>query len=140
MMRINRRTDYAIRVLLALAKNPFGNRISTQQIQETMLIPKAFLLRIIADLSRARLIQTFPGPKGGIQLSRDPESISLKMVWEALEGPLVISDCVKSPEDCPLNPHCPVNSRWSRIQKNAIHELETTYLSTLAFEAKQMGA
>jgi len=140
MMRINRRTDYAIRVLLALAKQPQGTRLSTQFIQKTMLIPRAFLLRIIADLSKAQLIETYPGPRGGLQLAPSPSQINLRIVWEALEGPLVISECVASPEECPLSEGCPVNSHWAHIQRMLIEELENTTLDKLAAEAHHLDS
>lgn len=139
-MKINRRTDYAIRVLLALAKKPQGTRIPTQVIQKTMLVPRAFLLRIIAELSKAGLVETYPGPRGGLELKRDPSDINLRTVWEALEGPLVISECVASPEECPLNEGCPVNARWARIQRLVLAELENATLAKLASEANQLEA
>jgi len=61
MIRINRQTDYAIRVVLALAKHPERKRISTTEIQQEMLIPPAFSPRIVAELSRGGFILTFPG-------------------------------------------------------------------------------
>ena len=70
VMRINRRADYAIRVMLVLAEQLHKTRLSAQEIHERMQIPRAFLNRIIADLSRAGLIQTYPGPNGGLELAR----------------------------------------------------------------------
>lgn len=138
MMRINRRTDYAVRVMLALAKRPPGTRISTGMIQEEMLVPRPFLQRIIADLSKARLVSTFTGPNGGLQLARPANEITLLHIWEAIEGPLVISDCLEAPYDCPLNPACPVNSRWRRLQDGMLRELESVRLDELAVDAVKL--
>lgn len=138
MMRVNRRTDYAIRVMLALAKQPDGVRLPTHKIQELILVPRAFLLRIIADLSNAGLIYTFAGPKGGVQLSRDPATINLNHIWEAIEGPLLISNCLEAPEDCPLNDGCPVNDHWAKIQQGILLELKTTSLKGLVAEASEL--
>lgn len=138
MMRINRRVDYAVRVLLALAKQPPGTRLSTRTIQETMWIPKAFLLRIIADLSKAKLVKTFPGPNGGVQLLRDPQEINLRLIWEVMEKPLVISDCLENPEECPLNQGCPVNACWGRLQALVLREMEAATIAELAREARDL--
>ena len=51
--------------MLCLSKRAFGTRLSTQIIQDEMQIPHAFLQRIIADLSKADLIQTYPGTEWG---------------------------------------------------------------------------
>jgi Rrf2 family iron-sulfur cluster assembly transcriptional regulator len=134
VFRINRRTDYSIRVMLSLAKRPFGERLSTSTVQDEMLVPRSFLQRIIADLSRAGLLATYPGPNGGLQLSRPAEQITLRHIWEAIEGELLISDCLKSPGECPLDCECPVRSRWGRLQSLIVHELGRTTLAELAAE------
>jgi Rrf2 family protein len=140
MMRINRRTDYAVRVMLALAKQPFGTRLSTEMIKESMVVPRAFLQRIVADLSREELIVTFPGPNGGLQLSRPAEDINLRHIWEAIEGPMLISECLQSPHDCSLSVQCPVRGRWGRLQYLMLEELESTDLKQLANEAHAIAA
>jgi Rrf2 family protein len=138
MFRINRKTDYAIRIMVCLARRPFGARLPTQEIQTEMLIPRAFLQRIIADLSKNELIRTFPGPNGGLELARPAESINLKHIWEAVEGPLLISDCLQTPGECPLDADCPVRRRWCRLQALLVHELEATSLQQLGLEANQV--
>jgi Rrf2 family protein len=140
MMRINRRTDYAVRVMLALAEQSYGDRLSTQSIQDTMLVPRAFLERIIAELSKAKLILTFPGPNGGIQLYREPETITLRHIWEAIEGPLLISDCLQSPDDCPLHENCPVHGCWGRLQQTMQRELDAMSIGQLSNEMKKKKA
>lgn len=138
MFRINRRTDYAIRAMVCLAKRPQGVRLPTQVIQEEMLIPRPFLQRIVADLARARLVETFPGPAGGLQLARPAHEINLRQIWEALEGPLLISDCLESPGICPLDNGCPVHFRWRRIQSLLALELESATLAQLAVDAAKL--
>ena len=46
MLKINRQTDYAVRILLALAKQGQGARLSSAVIQQEMLIPAALMPRI----------------------------------------------------------------------------------------------
>lgn len=140
MFRVNRKTDYAIRVMLSLAKRPKGARLSAQVIQAEMLIPRAILQRIIADLSRSKLVNTFPGPGGGSELARPAATITLRNVWEAIEGPLLISDCLKAPAECPLDVACPVQARWSRLQSLVMNELEATTLAHLASEAVALSS
>lgn len=137
MMRINRRTDYAVRIMLALAEYPYGMRLSTKTIRETMMVPKAFLERIVAELSKADLIRTFPGPNGGIQLFQTPERITIRQIWEAIEGPLLISDCLQTPEGCPLHENCPMRSCWGKLQKTMLDELESVKLSDLSLEVRK---
>ena len=65
MFRVNRQTDYAVRVVLALSKKPQGTRISTSEIGREMLIPPALLQRIVAELASGGFIETQAGRDGG---------------------------------------------------------------------------
>jgi Rrf2 family protein len=137
MLRINRQTDYAVRVLLALAKHGEQARLSSTEIQREMLIPKAFMSRIVAQLSREGLINTFPGRDGGLMLPRPASQITLKDVVEAFEGPILLSAClqVKGEDDCPFQVNCPVRPKWGRVQVAMLREMAAITFEDLANES-----
>src|SRR5512139_651741 len=137
MLKINRQTDYAVRVVLALAKRGQGTRLSSPDIQQEMLIPKAFMSRIVAQLSRGGLINTFAGRDGGISLPRPASQITLKDVVELFEGPVLLSECmqVKGEDDCPFQSHCPVRPKWGRVQVAMMREMAAITFEDLAKEA-----
>lgn len=135
MFKISRRTDYAVRVGVALAQRPASCRMPTRTIQAQMLLPRPFLQRIIAELCQAGLLLTYPGPHGGIQLARPAEQITLKDIIVAMEGQVCISDCLTTPKDCPLSSDCPVRLRWGQLQSVLLNELSKTSLLDLAQEA-----
>jgi Rrf2 family protein len=137
MLRINRQTDYAVRVVLALAKRGEEARLSSTEIQRDMLIPKAFMSRIVARLSRAGLIHTFPGRDGGLTLPRPASQITLKDIVEAFEGPILLSAClqVNGKDDCPFQVNCPVRPKWGRVQVAMLREMASITFEDLVKEA-----
>ena len=135
MLRINRQTDYAVRVALSLSKRPAGVRVPTSEIQAEMLIPPAFLQRIVATLANEKFIITQPGRDGGITLARPPEEINLLQVVEAFEGPIWLSDCVEHLQSCVFGQTCPVNRRWARLRDVIRAELESATFADLVNEA-----
>jgi Rrf2 family protein len=137
MLKINRQTDYAVRVLLALAKQGQGARRSSSVIQREMLIPPAVLAQVVARLARADLIRTYPGRDGGLMLPRPAAQITLRDVVEAFEGPILLSEClqVKAEDDCPFQANCPVSSKWGRVQVAMLREMATITFESLAQEA-----
>jgi Rrf2 family iron-responsive transcriptional regulator len=137
MLKINRQTDYAIRVVLSLAKHGEGARLSSAKIQKEMLIPKAFMTRIVAQLSREGLVNTFPGRDGGLMLPRPASHITLKDVVEVFEEPILLSECmqVKGEDDCPFQSNCPVRSKWGRVQVAMMREMASITFEGLAQEA-----
>ncbi len=140
MFKITRRTDYAVRVMLCLARRPSGTRLLTHLVQSEMQIPRPFLQRIIADLSRVGLVNTFSGPNGGIELAQSSKNIHLRLIWEAIEGPILISDCLAEDQSCPLGSGCPVQHRWNRLQNMILRELESISLEELAAEVGNLPA
>ncbi len=136
MLKINRQTDYAVRVVLALAKRGDVARASSAKIQQEMLIPRSFMGRIVAQLAQAGIVLTFPGREGGLQLARPANQISLKDVVEAFEGRLQISDCLTpgGENDCPFLPLCPVRSKWARVQAAMVQEMKSILFSDMVQE------
>ena len=137
MLRINRQTDYAVRVILSLAKRGAGARLSTKTIQNEMLIPPALMMRIVAQLAKTEFLNTFPGRDGGLMLSRPASQISLKDIVEAFEGPILLSQClqVKGEGDCPFQSNCPVRTKWGRVQVAMLRELAMITFEDLSKEA-----
>jgi Rrf2 family iron-sulfur cluster assembly transcriptional regulator len=137
MLKINRQTDYAVRVILALAKQGMGARLSSPTIQREMLIPPALMPRIVAQLSHAGLVKTFTGRDGGLVLPRPAAQITLKDVVEAFEGPILLSEClqVKGEADCPFQSNCPVRTKWGRVQVAMLREMAAITFESLAQEA-----
>ena len=138
MIRVTRQTDYAIRVILALAKRPLELRTSTSTIQREMLIPQALLQRIVAELAKNGYIDTQPGRDGGLKLAHLPEEITLLQIVEAFEGPIYISDCLEDASTCPFETRCPVNHRWERLRSLMVEELKRTTFDELAKESNIM--
>ncbi len=121
MLRINRQTDYAVRVILALSKKGTSKRVPTAEIGHEMLIPPSLLQRIVAELAGGGFILTQAGRDGGITLARAPKEITLLEVVEHFEGELYLSDCVLKPGECPFDRKCPVHCQWVRL-KNILRD------------------
>lgn len=134
MILVNRRTDYAIRIILFLAKQRTGVCVSTAKIRREMLIPFALAQRIVADLARGGFIQTFPGRKGGLTLARSAALINLRQIMEHFEERFVSFDCLVSGRQCPFDEQCPIRCRWRRLQGMILQELELTTFEELASE------
>jgi Rrf2 family protein len=126
MLRINLETDYAVRVILALAEYPAEEIIPSAIIRKKMLLPESLSLQIVSRLAHQNLIKTFPGRNGGIQLARPPAEISLHDVVNAMEGPITLSDCLGEGHICQLAPSCPVQGYWKNLQSKIVQDMKET--------------
>jgi Rrf2 family protein len=87
-VRISLKVDYAVRAMAHLAGEPPGEPIKAEHVAKAQSIPLKFLLGILADLRRARLLRSQRGAEGGYWLARPAKEISLADVIRAIDGPL----------------------------------------------------
>jgi Rrf2 family protein len=138
MLKINRQTDYAVRVILSLSKKEIGKRYSTSEIGREMLIPPALLQRIVAELAGGEFINTQAGRDGGISLARAPKEITLLQIVEHFEGKLYLSDCVLKPNECPFEIRCPVHCQWVHLKNLLRAEMSRITFQQLVEEGRQL--
>lgn len=128
-MQITRQADYAIRAVLYISKLGANQRAATSQIAQEQHIPPSFLAKIISQLSIAGLLQTSRGARGGVMLARDPASITLLDVVEAIDGPIALNECVTDESACTFSPDCPLHPIWCEAQEDLVKRLKTTNFS-----------
>lgn len=131
-MHLTRQSDYGVRAVLHLAGIPFGDVIQTREIAAREDIPAKYLPSIIRTLARAGLIRTMRGNQGGVALAKPPEEISLREVIEAIEGPIVLVQCMKGPSHCIHQDDCPFLPVCEDIQRMMVAQLEGTTFADLS--------
>ena len=118
LMNVGRRVDYAVRALSYLAGQPEGKIISRADIERNQGIPSFYLSKIMKDLVSGGLVQSHIGSKGGFTLARDAGSISIKDVYESVERPLVLMDCLeKGASYCSFCSVCLQKTVWEKAQE-----------------------
>lgn len=122
-MQITRQADYAVRAMVYLAQLGPEKRAATGQIAQEKSIPPSFLAKIVSQLSVAGLLQTSRGARGGVSLAKPAEAISLLDVVEAIDGPIMLNDCVSDTSTCTYNDDCPLKPVWCDAQKMLIDQL-----------------
>lgn len=131
-MDITRRTDYAIRILLELARRDGECPISVRALSESQGVPYAFARGIQRQLVEAGLVESVRGTKGGICLARTASSISLLDVIEAIQGPVSCSVCTSDPSWCSRMGGCGVHRVWKGADELLKEYLGRQVVSDLA--------
>ena len=82
-MLITRETDYALRILRALAP---GSCLTVGEIAEKESLPHKFTYKIMKKLEKAGIIRIIRGVNGGCQLDADLHGVSLYDLVNAVEA------------------------------------------------------
>jgi Rrf2 family protein len=134
-MQITRQADYAIRAVRYLAKLGTNQRAATSTVAQEMKIPPSFLAKIISQLSIAGLLHTSRGARGGVTLAREPSEISMLDVVEAIDGPILLNECVGDPANCAFSDDCLVHPIWAEVQESLVKRLSETRFDQLSVKA-----
>ena len=130
-MQITRQADYAVRAVLYLSELGDDQRAATSQIADKQKIPPSFLAKIVSQLSVAGLLQTSRGARGGVSLAREPKDISLLEVVEAIDGPILLNECVTHEGICVFGDTCSIRPVWCDAQNELVTRLNGTTFDTL---------
>ena len=138
---LTKRSDYAIRAMLALTMSGDG-LLSSRKIAEEMKIPPRFLPQIMGDLTRAGLVDAHPGRSGGYKLAKAPGSVTLLTVIEAVEGDPHRQICVMRGTTCGQDGECGVHDVFYAAESAILEKLNGATLQGIidAYRAKQAAA
>lgn len=131
-MELTQESDYAVRAVLELARQPDGERLYSRTIAKRQDIPAPFLAKILAQLAQHGIIDAQRGPNGGVKLVHPPDRISLRDVVEAIEGPLALNRCARQPELCNRSTVCPVHTVWCLVGQRLRQSLAEIDFASLA--------
>jgi FeS assembly SUF system regulator len=132
VFRISRLTDYGIVVMAHLAECQDDESHNARELAEDTQLPAPVVSKILKSLTRAGLLVSQRGSKGGYSLARIPSEIPVVEMITALEGPVGITECTIHPGACAQESSCQVRDPWQRIN-GALHAaLDKITLADLA--------
>jgi Rrf2 family protein len=115
-MFITKETDYAVRVIRELAG---GERETVEALCERAQVPRQYGYKILKKLERGALVRSYRGTNGGYALAKAPGEMSLLDVVRAVDGDVLLTECLSHDFNCPLNSkgkRCKIHQEFARIQ------------------------
>jgi Rrf2 family protein len=130
-MQITRSGEYGLKGLLFLARQPSEKLVLVSEISKLQNIPETFLAKIFQRLSKAGVLRSSRGSKGGFSLGKPAASITMREVIEAIDGPIVLNRCLRREGECEEDEICPIYQVWSKAQKQLLEILDRTTMEDL---------
>lgn len=134
-MRVTAQEEYGLRCLLQLAKAPHGQIVRVKEIAAKEGLSNAYVEKLLRILSRAGLVHSVRGLKGGYVLNRAPVEITLGEVVRALgtvENTKHICQSFTGNEaSCVHFSDCGIRSVWSGLTTYIQRFLDQTTLASI---------
>ncbi len=99
-MQFTKAEEYGMFGVLYLADKDRNTVTPLSEISQAQDIPEKFLAKIFQSLSKAGIIRSHRGVRGGFTLAKDPGEISVKEVLETIQGPYHLMKCLPDPSAC----------------------------------------
>ena len=99
-MQFTKAEEYGMFGVLYLADKDLGDVTPLSEISEAQGIPEKFLAKIFQSLSKAGIIRSHRGVRGGFTLAREPKQITVKEVLETIQGPYHLMKCLPDMSAC----------------------------------------
>jgi Rrf2 family protein len=139
-MKISTKGRYGLRILLDLAIHDSGSPRLIRDIAQSQQISEKYISRLIIALRKGGMVRSIRGARGGFRLKTDPKEITLLDVVEAMEGPLAIVDCVRTPAKCCRIESCPTRSIWNDINTGIRDNMRQVTLQDIIDNYKKLNA
>ena len=140
-MRITTLAEYGVICALHLARRAAEGPITGRDIAESERLPGDYVEQILLRLRRAGLVRSTRGARGGYELARPAEQISIRNVIEASESTTFDLHCVTHPvgeERCSSSHNCSIRPVWMLLQRKIDDVLEGVRLSDLLVEEPEV--
>jgi Rrf2 family protein len=80
--------------------------VALHEIAEKLMIPRAFLSKILQQLAKKGVVRSLKGPSGGFVLAVEPSEVTLLEVLTEIDGPTRVFECFATEADCGLYGDC----------------------------------
>jgi Rrf2 family protein len=137
---ITRATEYAIRAVLYLSKQPAGEIVYKKDICQNQGITPAFLTKIFQPLIKIGIVGSQRGVGGGFYLLKSPTEITLLDIVRAEEGPIHLNHCLVEEGACDRERTCAVHDAWRNIHEEMLEILGRYTFAKLLRQEKQKVA
>ena len=132
MLRLSKKTDYALMAMKHLASDPRRQAASAREIAEKYAIPVELMAKVLTRLVRSGLLSSHQGVHGGYELVQPPAATSVATVIEAIDGPLTLTACAQGHARCDQFSKCSVRDPLGRIRDRIAAILAEWSISEMA--------
>jgi Rrf2 family protein len=127
---LSKTSEYALRAIVHLARDP-GDPVSAGEVAAALDVPANYLSKILHTLSRAGLVDSERGPRGGYRLARAADRMSIADVVGAVDPIAPEGRCLLGHQKCPGPRPCAAHDRWCQVSEPITAFFRDTMVSEL---------
>jgi Rrf2 family protein len=133
MLQFSKKVEYALIALRHMAMNPIGLVFTAKEIAAKYDIPYELLAKILQKLTKAGIIISTQGMRGGYTLAKKPSEVQVSKIFSIIEeeNPTIAECYIEGKENCSIIDACTIRKPLGKIQHNLNELLESTTLEQI---------
>jgi len=131
-MEFTSKSEHAIHGVYYLSNKPENMVVYVSEIAREQNVSESYLAKIFQALSKAGLVSSYRGAKGGYTLSKRPEDINLKEIVGAVESTNPIFNCNGIKSNCSISIHCMILETFQAAEDKMFEVLESVTMKGIA--------
>jgi len=131
-MVLSRTSQYAVQALIYIATQPMGEPVLNRDIADRLNVPAAYLAKILQNLCKHGLLDSFRGRLGGFCLREGMHRTNLMQILLLTEGPDFTNICILGLKDCSDATASPMHLKLIPVKKKILGQLNEMNLEELA--------
>ncbi|HHY76708.1 MAG TPA: Rrf2 family transcriptional regulator [Firmicutes bacterium] len=128
---ITNKVEYLLLTLVDLAARRDGEYVASREVAARQGIPLKYIPQIVSVLSKKGWVDSMRGPKGGIRLAVDPESVTVQDVIDTSGDPFLVKPCLGPDTFCSRMASCPLRGVWMKAQEQVANVMRGVTLADL---------
>ena len=121
---LSQQSKYALQAVQYLSKGEKGVFYRVDEIASATGLPAPYLAKVLKLLAQQGVIRSRRGKNGGVALLDDGTTVSFLTVCEAVDDPIVKSECVLHKRACNAARPCAFHTKWSATKGKLLKFLE----------------
>ena len=138
MLRLSKKTLYAIEAVLDVAYHMGPQPVQSRDITRRQGIPRRYLEQALQHLVKAGILVGVRGPRGGYRLARERRRISVGEIVRVVAGTEAADDVLEDTEGSELGLRI-VRPLWAELRDAAMARLDETTIDDLCLSAHKEG-
>lgn len=136
IMNISEAYSLALHAMAMVASDGTGAPVTAHGIATRLGVSESHLSKVMQRLVRAGILDSTRGPGGGFTLNRPAAEITLRDIYEGVEGPLKLDDCLIGTQICG-GKSCVFDDLIHKVNGEFEHYLEHTTVERIKETLKE---
>ena len=129
MKLITRNTDYALRALCYISKRK--DVVAVDEIVNKLGVPRPFMRKILQQLNKEGILESYKGQGGGFRLKLPPKKIYMLEIMRIFQGNVGLNGCFLKKDICPNQGRCVLRKKIHAIEASVFKQLKAINIASL---------